>query len=370
MKMFWIYYAILAAIEIAGLYEVFYSQQGFGLILAALPIFALLGLKKIPADPPHIAVPTFWGARGEGIFGEGWKLTATFFPIFLDFILVSVVLQNEDPEFKNIRCKLKEDKNTKDEDKEDPDTLKSGGSVSIIVGISYIADESRPNEYINAGSEEGVKNVLSDMLAEALRHEGTLRPWELMIFGKSLLSAILVTNLTGKLIPKAERNENDELEFGKDGKLSFEEEVSYIDPRDASEQEIQHFLSKALKNGVADIHSLGIKIRRLNVKEIQPEGKLLDDAEKPARELQQRREEEFDFETELRLANIYVEESKKSGNGNEISLEEALRMVRVNRGRAKEILVNPSKKEGGLLDNLVAAASIVSDSGKKDKEEG
>lgn len=353
--------------------------QFWGLVLLGLSVLSLLGLRKIPEDPPYVAIPTFWGRRLPYMLREGWKLFAPWFPFLLDFVLILVTRRNEDFRFTNVRCKLRDsnpDIPEEDTGKGDP---KSGGSVTVNVSVTWRPDWTDDNapdrliEFLNSGQDgdldkgTGVRTIMRDMLAEDLRHSGRTRSWEQMVFGQDRLSVLLLTKMTGARVKKAVRGgDTNEPMLDGNGKLRFPKEVEYIeDIEDAHPIEIEHFLHSTLQNGCSDIWDLGISLTRLNVTEVEPEGALKEDAERAAREIQQREAEQRDVDTETALANDYVKSARGAGD-KAFTFEEGLRLARLARGRIREqhIFVHGGGKGEPLdLGDKVVAATLGSQNG-------
>lgn len=318
----WVLWAIVLTPVLVGL--IMFEMTGGpwysigGILLSTFLIY--ISLNEIPADPPHVGIPTFWGKRLERVEKEGLKLFLPFFPFFYDFIPILVEKRNEDFAF-TVRCRLEEDvevKNVEDEDSSVFEQVRdivirnkakkpqAGGEVEVHVGITWEPDyesgQKRPDRlhnFINAGRDEGIHNIINDVVGEDFRQLGRKLSWVHMNFGTDILGMLLVYALTGARVPKL---------LYENGKPSLDENGKYIiareDPSDlespkitkhplddtsvVTEEECKHYLEAVTTNGLSDVRDLGIKIRRVNVAEVKAIGELVKDAEQAARERQQR----------------------------------------------------------------------------------
>ena len=324
--------------------------MGIVFIVASVIFFAV-GIKTIPAvAPASFALLTFWGMRYPVVVREGKKLLATYPPLFIDLIPVSIEQQNLDFVFQHVRCRLERKEDT---GKADP---ASGGAVVIEVSLTIVPNEERFEDYIIAGGESRSKtknaetltvlhDIIHDMLGEALRQEGGRRTWERMTFSQEQLTVMLITLLTG-VDPKIE---------------------SPFDTEDPEEQEqrtkelrgfLQEFQGGASGNGISDVHGLGAKIRRINVVRVEPDGKLADAAERAAIEQQERKAELIETGAVLDMAKLYVKQSEVDGKPT-ITLDRALQIARLERNKGtREVVVQSSGNP--LLD----AAALFQDRGQ------
>ena len=274
---------------IGGFLGYFFGSMFF----AASAVILYYEYKEIPADPPHIAMLTIAGKRVPVILREGILLLVSTWPFLIDIIKVSVALRNEDLSFV-VRCKLAEPEDAKVKgengfertmnrlrikDKDDGDP-KSGGQVSIRVAVTWRPDYMSTDgskyypdnirDFINAEQDAGVVDIFSDDISEDLRQLGRRLPWLNLAFAMDIITAHLIQKLTGAR-PKR-LGTNDE-----------------IDVTEATRpEEIQTFIDTILDNGQGDLRKLGIKIHKLNVKEVEPLGKLSESAEDGAVEILKR----------------------------------------------------------------------------------
>lgn len=254
-----------------------------GLLVIVISIGLKICLKKIPAKPPYVALITIWGKRIKRIKREGWRFFLPFFPFFYSFIPIKIEKVNEDLLFENIRCRRREDEEA-EATKTKGETPRSGGEISVKIGLTWQPDYRHENgerliSYIDSGSEEGVKSILRDLIEEDVRQMGREKSWEAISFATDELVARLVKKLTG--------------ETPKEGQTTGD-------------------LQKQLQsNGFPDIVDLGIIVWRFNVGRVKEEGKLAEVAEAQAKEIQERRAEVYEIDTEIqqaqKLFNAYKE---------------------------------------------------------------
>lgn len=277
----------------------------FSLCLILAGAVAYISLTTISAQPPSVAMPEFLGRRYDVLVREG---IAFIFPGLERFIVENFLPEDIRLEYVEVRCMLT-----------DSDGKKiSGGSVTVKISVVFVPDINIPYRFrlfLNNGRRKEITKILEGMVGEAVRQYATDKTWEELTFAKSELSAHLIWQLTG---------------------------MKYADDSDAIEQ----FLQRALVNGVADVRDLGISIRRLNVVEVEPEGKLKENALLAAEAILQRSAEQTDTDTIVLLAQKIVAAGRDSGDS--ISLREALEIVRIQRGLADETIVRSSGN--GLLD--------------------
>lgn len=231
---------------------------GFAVWAGLFGGFIIQGLRKIPAQPPNRAILTIWGERRPIIKNEGWR----FFPIYpwwRGAVLVNVTKVNQDLQEQTVRT---------------PDLAE----LSIPVSLTWTPDKNsaeRLIEFLNSGGESGVKNILQDIVRERLREwaiattEGPQK-WQDAMKAQDEATKILVAEITG------------------------------IEPDPDIVRRIRQ------GNGIEPIPQLGIILNRLNVGEIKPQGQLAKAAESEVKEVQERRGEVFEVETDLLKAQQLV----------------------------------------------------------------
>lgn len=272
------------------------------IVIGLLVIFTGIGLKiclkKIPAKPPHVGLITIWGKRIKRIKKEGLRFFLPFFPFFYSFIPIKIEKVNEDFPFENIRCRRREDEED-ETTKTKGEIPRSGGEISVKIGLTWQPDYRHVNgerliSFIDSGSEEGIRSILRDLIEEDVRQMGRERSWEAVSFATDELVARLVKKLTGE-IPKQGQTTGD--------------------------------LQKQLQsNGFPDIVDLGIIIWRFNVGRVKEEGKLAEVAEAQAKEIQERRAEVYEIDTEIQQAQKLFKAYEEAGSPK--TLEECILEIR------------------------------------------
>jgi len=340
--------SFLSLLIIGGAF-VTWASSWWGLIFLILGIILLFkSFKKIPSRPPNIGLVTIWGERKKWTKKEGWNLIAPYFPFIYDVTLIEVTKKNEDFIFEKVRCVISKNVKTDEEEvkegKEISTNIRSGGSVKVVVSITWIPDKAKLIAYTESGGEGGVRRIISDKMAEVIRQMGRNHTWEQLTFATDVMSANLIISIVGVTNIKKKMGNPDDWTYG--NKLI--DEISDEDLENAVE-----YLQKSLTNGVADAHDLGIKIQRLNIKQVDPEGELQKDAEKSAIEVQQRRAEVFELATEIELAQS-LQKSYNVANTPK-TLEECILEVRrrktIREGHGKIIDI------AGISPELIASAS-------------
>jgi hypothetical protein len=290
-----------------------------GEILTVLVLIftAVVSFREVPAQPPSVAVPTFLGRREVSVVREGFVFV---FPGIEDLIVKDFLPFDAAMTFSEVRCLLL----PRAENAVKEVSPASGGAVSVKVAIMFVPDIDDPERmimYLNKGGKQEVARILEMMIGEVVRYEGSRLTWEQFAFSKSKLSAQIISQLT-----------------------------IVNPPPEMTEDQAREFLIRALDNGVADIQDLGIKIRRLNVIEVEPEGHLREYAQHAADELLRRQAENIDVDTLVGLAHKLMEGEKKRGHL--LVYKDALEQARIIRGHATETIIRSSGN--GILDAAVA----------------
>src|SRR3989344_1697535 len=282
-----------------------------GILIFLVGAFILQGLRKIPADPPHVAAVTVFGKRTGEIKKEGWR----FFPLYPFWhgaIPVDVTQKNKDFNPQDVRT---------------PEL----GEIQIRVSATWRPDyEPTPPEnpdgnrlikYLNAGGQIGVENILSDIVQEKVR--------EFAIHGVSDWEGLL--KIRGEVIAEiAAAIMGDEWQLLPEG-----EQKRVIE-------------SLRQGNGSVMVGSLGIILNRLNITEIKPKGELAKAAELEAKERQERRGELF----EMGHIQDLLERLKRVGFSN----EQAMEVIQTERGKVrkdiKEIKISVSQETRTMIEKI------------------
>lgn len=272
---------------------------------------------EVAADPPHVAIATVWGEPVDKVEKAGLKLYLNFFPFL--YGLIKILMEKRNPDFKfTVRCRLEadqriltpaEDEAAEEEDERSPyerlrDIMaahamaepQSGGEVEVVVGMSWEPNSSskeRLLRFVQAGRDQGITDIITEVIGEDLRQLGRKLAWVHMNFATDLISALLVYALTGEQVHKLEVRTVEEggkrkQKLVRDSEGKPKKTGERCHPLEASEAECKHYLETILTNGLPDVRDLGIVIRRINVAQVKAVGELAKDAEQGARERQQR----------------------------------------------------------------------------------
>lgn len=217
------------------------AKNIWGLLLIAGSFFGLaITLKKISAIPPTLGLVTIWGKRTKRVKREGWRFFAPFFPFLYDFIPINVEKKNIDFTPEDVRTKEK-------------------AELSINSSLTYTPAQNYLIEFINAGGENGVKNILSDMVGEKIREYSIEKSWEEVLETRTEMVRFLIGEIAGL-------------------------------------EDLPDIENVRRGNGTAIIESLGIVLNRFNVTNITIKGELAKAAELAAKEEREREAERVEQE--------------------------------------------------------------------------
>jgi hypothetical protein len=249
-------FLVLALAAVGVLLIIKGTLGGLVLIGLAFTLFGL-GLRNIPANPPHKGLVTLWGKRQPRVIGEGYTVLAPYFPFFYDVILINMEQHNMDFIFEHLRCNAVAGRD-----------FQSGAAVTVKVGVTWMPnnDANALFNFIGVGTEPGTRNIMRDMLAEALRQYATTKTWEELTRSGDEITQILLQKLTAETASGA-----------------------------AGQQRLR-------QQGYPDVVGLGIVITRLNVGEIRPEGRVWQVAEDHVAESHEGRAEDYELATEVKQA--------------------------------------------------------------------
>jgi len=279
------------------------------LVVFFIGALILQGLRRIPADPPHKAVVTWFGKRTGEVKDEGWKFFFLY-PFVTGAVLVDMTKKNQDLSPENVR------------------TSDDMAEINIKVSVTWKPDEKRLIEYLNSGGEAGVNNILSDMVKTSVR-ELAANPeehpftWEEAVKMRDVFIAKIVAVIIG-----AEENP---------------EQLKSI--------------AADLRRGNGDIRisTLGIILSRLNITSIKPTGKLAETAEMVASERRQRDAEIVELDHVAERTKELAEKLVNLGSTPQQALERALEVVQTERKKiskdVKEIKFSPEVITA-ILDSL------------------
>ena len=296
------------------------------LILLVVCSIILQGLRKIPADPPHKAVVTRLGKRINKVKREGWRFFF-FFPYLYGYILVKVTKINHDLPPQLVRT---------------PDMAELEIPVSLTwtpVDIKLPDDHGEPVSglinYLNAGGEKGVKEILDDIVRERLREwamskiEGP-QTWEEALNAREEAISILIKSIVGESlgpidtdIPTAIllRFYNLQSKTFREKRVQAERDTAdwnmlrdYLDSLSLEERETlteqvdtrKRIIVKMRQgNGGQLLPQLGIRLDRLNIDEIKPKGKLAESAEKMVTEQREMEGDKVKIAGNIKVAYIF-----------------------------------------------------------------
>ena len=219
----------------------FVAWVGMATDVTCIVLIGIVSYDQIPAL--YVAMPTFLGRRDDKVVKEG---PIFVLPGFEAYKLQDVLPTVSDITIQDVRCQLLH------QAKPGAKRVRmSGGAASVQVTIIWAPDtttfdpDGRPRlrRFFDNGGRAEVKQMIEAMVEGAVRQNASAVTFEELSFGKERLSAELISIMTGVT----------------------------LDPK-ASDEEVKEFLKTALMNGVADIRDLGVKIRRIIIAVVDPEG--------------------------------------------------------------------------------------------------
>src|SRR6056297_492968 len=313
-----------------------FHTQGFWpiwfLVLAAL-VALIWGIWEyffitIPADPPSVGVMTVWGERrliyGQDSYGEwkamgvyyvkeGLRLHAPYFPFFLGYIVIDITKRNRDMNPMTVWCKREEESDS------DPSLM--GAQMAVSISYTWTPDPDRLYMFLQTGEDEGVEEIIPDVIEEDVREVAQENYWEKFL--------PLHKDLTKKII----------------NRLTGEKEAT------------------AIINGSSDTQAMGILVYRLNVTSINPvDEELKESITAFSREKRERHAEVYEMQTEAQQANVLMEEARQAGNP--ITFDQAYALLkRYKLAREGKINARHFSFEG--LDSLIPALKSLAGEGKK-----
>lgn len=351
----------------------------------------LQGARKIPANPPHRAVVTRLGRRTNKVKKEGWRFFL-FYPYWNGYILVNVTKVNYDLPPQSVRT---------------PDVAELEIPISLTwtpldKEVDSCDTETRVNgliNYLNAGGEKGVKEILDDIVRERLREwaiskvEGP-KTWEQALGAREEAIDVLMKSIARGVVDSIESNIPTGLllrffnfsakEFTHKGMTPFEEDPKvspcadeeedngekedlkdwqrlkelYLRLSDQQRAELKERVVKRKEqiarlrqgNGGIELPQLGIRLDRLNIDEIKPKGKLAESAEKMVME---KRETKGD---QIRINN--VKKRIRELTQLDFSPEQALEIVQTERGKVTKDIsegkLNLSVETRKMIEKLLS----------------
>lgn len=337
--------------------------------------FVWQAARRISADPPHRGILTIFGFKVSVEINEGLDIFPIY-PFLCGVITVNVQKANIDFPLQTIFT---------------PENAKSKAPLSL----TFIPKNLM--RFINAGRHKTVVNILHDMCRQALRYwaksedEGPSNYNELLATGdeginfvyraiigeekekipSSIPTSILIKlfrNFYGeKLFPHSERPRPDLTKFEKekykdwdriDEIIGSPEECGLpLDINNERFKKLKVAVDERLKvisqlakgNGIVEKEDLGITFNRVNLGDVQPEGKLAEVIDLPVKEEIEAKGETTEIELVKAAAKALADELKIPG-------ETALDVVQSERGKAKREI----KKIDVSAETLSRAFQLIS----------
>lgn len=324
----------------------------------------LIGLSlqiRVLQDPPQYIVFKVGGKFVNKGGGPGYYILANFWPFFVDGVIFECRPFNKHLDVHNATVLLDRDEKT--------GTATAGGEVMLELTSTIEPDADsldRAMEYAKIGParREGsditgnVFDILQDVLAETSRQMVANRTLDEALLAQAMISCMLIQAVTGATparVPRlADGSPDPSAAYNEKGKSLFKTEPPlpgsmWLDVLD--EIDYLNFLDHILVNGKSDVLGLGIRLRRLNVLRIVPQGRLAQDLADRNAEILERGRETMNTQTNVSLAMIYMQTARDAGQ--EITFADALQYVRLDKRVAREFIVR--SQGGGDLNALAAA---------------
>ena len=272
---------------------------------------------------PNIGLAVIAGVRIPRIAVPGWFLRAPGISI----MLYQSSWINREIEFEGIRCRLDSlstDGTVGNITSRIAAALKAavvpepeyGGKLTITASLSFQPNFANKNPWSlidldEAGGLEQAVDILVGAIHEDFRQMARRLTAEQLTFGSDIVSAAIIRDITGK----------------KGVKIGTEERDILDNPDDAL---VTKYLETAVINGFSDAKGLGLKVRRVNIRRITPQGGLLEAAEKAAiARINQR----VGVEDAIALGEAVEKLKEKLGNDHGMSNEELTTLVQIERGK-------------------------------------
>lgn len=260
-------------------------------------------LVRIPAEPPTVAVVTFFGKRIKRFKKEGWRWFL-FHPFVMGSVLIDVTAKNQDLVPEQVFT---------------PDNAQI--EVSVSVTWRPHADKDSPGvllNFLNSGGESRVMDILEDMIAEAVRElaRDEARPPKSWVQAtqaqmKNRFAKFISCRLTGEAFPCVGTTDED------------------IEKENKELEKDEQLKSLRVGNGKIKIESLGISISRINVTNIKPLGSVLEAAQKKAKEIAEAEAEKVETEAVASMIKMYMKELN-------ITAKEAAELVQSERAKIEK----------------------------------
>lgn len=306
--------------------------------IAALYLFnAFETIEEDTEGKPQFGLLEVFGLRLPIVFDEG---IAMKIPYISRIVRRSKEQFNDDLPVEATKCRLNKISDDKDMsfyeevahalNTPSPSNIKSGGSVKFTLGFTFERDWENGwavLEYDNVGEQEGFLDISRDAIEEDLREIGRRLTWLQATFATDLISAHLVEKLTGS---------------GEATRIL----------QNPTPEKVAAFLNDVRINGRSYIQGLGIRIRRAQVKSVDPVGKLEEAAERAAIE---------EMKREGLIKNVdalgdAVEQLKQKLNDDSLSKRELINMIQVDEdgSRVEKKIIEFNPKDVDKISDTVA----------------
>lgn len=367
---------IIIALVIVGVIAFFLAKLIFWLSIISIPILILIfiynAITIISADPPNKGIWVFFGKRQKVLLKEGWHFLP-FYPIVFDAISIRVTKINQDLPNQVVRT---------------PDLAEVSVSISVTWipgGPDNIDEKDQASafiQFLNSGEEEGVKNILQDIINDRLRgwaisEEEGPSDWQELLGARDdaitvLLKAILGEDLSSIPssvptpvllkywdVPPKRPLKKEMSKWGKRTRKGsewqrLEEELAKLSDQERENlkmkiEERRNLIKMARQgNGFFYKKPLGITINRFTIDNAAPLGKTAEAAELKAKEQHERAAEK----TEIEGIMDRIRDLKDLG----FSLEQALEIVQSERGKitksVSESKLNISSETRAMIEKV------------------
>jgi regulator of protease activity HflC (stomatin/prohibitin superfamily) len=185
--------------------------------------------------------------------------------------------------------------------------------LDLSVSVTWTPNSDFALEYLNQGEEQGVRNILTDIIRERLREWAIDLNWQEAINAKDKAAAMLIREISGlnpNLTPK-----------------ELEKAVRVI----------------RLGNGAQVVSSLGITLNRLNISDIKLKGELARAAELLVKEHQEREGEKVELEHVLDRVTEIVKRLN-------CSYTQAIELLQAERGKVAKMI---HEIKGSVSDDVI-----------------
>jgi len=364
-----------------GLISLFLLSKNFLLgilfFFVSLFLFLITGFKVIPYEPPHKGVLVFLGKRRREILQEGLNWLPLYSVSVCNFIPIKVEKINYDLKPQEVRTP-------------DRAMISVQASITFVPGI-----EGEPDSYItylNSGGEEGVKKIISDIIEDRIKtwaasnREGPSGWMEALALRDDVHEVLVKALLRGskdwepidspiptntwmrffespQIMPTHYDIQNGWGQVDKKtGKWNWNGLQKIYDSYDADTKEKLREQIKKRKEIIHQIRegrgnfgdtSLGITIIRFTVNEIKVVGEVA-----KAAELEEKEERERAADAK-EIQNIAERVADLREKHPDLSVEDALKLIQVERGKATRTIIDISGTQTSIGNDLLGLAGVI-----------